>query len=353
MTRMLMKGNEALCEGAIRAGCRAYFGYPITPQNEVPEYMSRRMPEVDGVFLQTESEIATINMLLGSGGTGKRVLTSSSSPGISLMQEGISYLTGSETPAVIVNIVRGSPGLGNIAPSQADYFQATRGGGNGDYWMIVYGPSSVQELTEHVYKSFDIAFKYRNPVLVLADGVLGQMMEPVDFSNMPEIKPEDPDWAAMGMRGRKEPNIINSIHLQPEALEQHCIELKNKMFKAKDDCLEFEEFMLEDADIVLVAYGVCSRVGRSSAQMLRESGLKVGMLRPITLWPFPEARLRELAKEKSDRQFLSLELSAGQMLEDVRLAVQDDDRVHLYCRQGGVLITKEEVIEKVNELLGK
>jgi 2-oxoglutarate ferredoxin oxidoreductase subunit alpha len=353
MAKMLMKGNEALCEGAIRAGCRAYFGYPITPQNEVPEYMSRRMPEVGGVFLQTESEVATINMLLGAGGSGKRVLTSSSSPGISLMQEGISYMTGSECPAVIVNIVRGSPGLGNIAPSQGDYFQAVRGGGNGDYWTLVYGPSSVQELTEHVYKAFDLAFKYRNPVIILADGVLGQMMEPVEFDTMPELTPKDPEWGAMGMRGRKTPNIINSIYLKPEALEQHCIDLRDKMAKAKVDCLEYEEFMLDDPDVVIVAYGVCSRVGRSATQVLRKQGVKVGMLRPITLWPFPEKQLRKLAEEKPTRQFLTLELSAGQMVEDVRLGVQDDKRVHLYGRMGGVLITKEEVIDQVNKLLGK
>jgi 2-oxoglutarate ferredoxin oxidoreductase subunit alpha len=351
MAKVLMKGNEALCEGAIRAGCRSYFGYPITPQNEVPEYMSRRMPEVGGIFLQTESEVATINMLLGAGGSGKRVLSSSSSPGISLMQEGISYLAGSETPVVLVNIVRGSPGLGNIAPSQGDYYQATKGGGNGDYWMVVYGPSSVQEMTQHVYKSFEIAFKYRNPVLVLADGVLGQMMEPVDFDTMPELTPKDPDWGACGMNGRKEPNIINSIYLQPEALEKHCQYLKDKMAKAKEEVLEYEEVMVDDADVVIVAYGVCSRVGRSAAQMLREESKKVGMLRPITLWPFPEKQIRDLANAKSDRQFLVLELSAGQMVDDVRLAVQDDDRIHFYGRMGGVLIQKEEVVDQVNNLL--
>ena len=351
MAKVLMKGNEALCEGAIRAGCRAYFGYPITPQNEIPEYMSRRMPEVGGVFLQTESEIATINMLLGAGGSGKLVMSSSSSPGISLMQEGLSYMAGCEAPAVLVNIMRGSPGLGNIAPSQGDYYQATKGGGNGDYWMVVYGPSSVQEMTQHVYKSFEIAFKYRNPVLILADGVLGQMMEPVDFDTMPELTPKDPDWGACGMKGRKEPNIINSIYLQPEALEKRCQHLKDKMTKAKEDVLEYEEVTVDDADVVIVAYGVCSRVGRSASQMLREEGKKVGMIRPITLWPFPEKQIRDLAKSKPDRKFLVLELSAGQMVDDVRLAVQDDDRIHFYGRMGGVLIQKEEVLEQVNNLL--
>jgi 2-oxoglutarate/2-oxoacid ferredoxin oxidoreductase subunit alpha len=350
MAKYLMKGNEALCEGAIRAGCRAYFGYPITPQNEVPEYMSRRMPEAGGVFLQTESEVATINMLLGANAAGMRSMTSSSSPGISLMQEGISYMAGSETPAVIVNIVRGSPGLGNIAPSQGDYFQAVKGGGNGDYWMVVYGPSSVQELTYHTYKAFDIAYKYRNPVLILADGVLGQMMEPVDFDSMPDIKTEIPEWAAIGLRGRKEPNIINSIHLKPEVLEAHCFHLMEKMMKAKEEVLEYEEYMVDDADIVIVAYGVCSRVGRSGVQILRSEGIKAGMLRPITLWPYPEKQLRKLA-ENPKRQFLTLELSSGQMLEDVRLGVQDDKRVHFYGRMGGVLITKEEVVEQVKRIL--
>lgn len=352
MAKVLMKGNEALCEGAIRAGCRAYFGYPITPQNEIPEYMSRRMPEAGGVFLQTESEIATINMLQGAGGSGKMVLSSSSSPGISLMQEGISYLAGSETPVVLVNIVRGSPGLGNIAPSQGDYYQATKGGGNGDYWMVVYGPSSVQEMTQQVYKAFEIAFKYRNPVLILADGVLGQMMEPVDFDTMPELDPIVADWGACGMNGRKEPNIINSIVLKPEELEKHCQHLKDKMAKAKEDVLEYEEVDVDDADVVIVAYGVCSRVGRSAAKMLREEGRKVGMLRPITLWPFPEQKIRDLANANPNRKFLVLELSAGQMVDDVRLAVQDDSRITFYGRMGGVLIQKEEVVDQVNNLLG-
>lgn len=351
MAKYLMKGNEALCEGAIRAGCKAYFGYPITPQNEVPEYMSRRMPEVGGVFLQTESEVATINMLLGANAAGVRAMTSSSSPGISLMQEGLSYMAGSETPAVIVNIVRGSPGLGNIAPSQGDYFQAVKGGGNGDYWNVVFGPSSVQELTLHTYKAFDIAYKYRNPVIVLADGVLGQMMEPVEFDVMPQLTPETPEWATTGLRGRKTPNIINSINLQPEVLEAHCKHLQAKMWKAKEEVLEYEEYQLDDADVVIVAYGVCSRVGRSATQFLRSEGKKVGMLRPITLWPYPEEVLRKLSKEKKNRRFLVLELSAGQMLEDVRLGVQDDERVHFYGRMGGVLITKEEVIDQVNGIL--
>lgn len=351
MVKYLMKGNEALCEGAIRAGCRAYFGYPITPQNEVPEYMSRRMPEVGGVFLQTESEVATINMLLGANATGVRAMTSSSSPGISLMQEGISYMAGSETPGVIVNIMRGSPGLGNIAPAQGDYFQATKGGGNGDYWTVVFGPSSVQELTLYTYKSFDIAQKYRNPVVVLADGVLGQMMEPVDFSIMPEITQITPDWATTGTRGRKTPNIINSIYLLPEVLEKHCNSIQAKMMKAKTETLEYEEFLLDGSDVVIVAYGVCSRVGRSAAQLLRAQGVKAGMLRPITLWPFPEVQLRNLANEKKDRHFLVVELSGGQMVEDVRLGVQDDERVHFYGRMGGVLITKEEVVDQVNSIL--
>lgn len=351
MTKVLMKGNESLCEGAIRAGCRAYFGYPITPQNEVPEYMSRRMPEIDGLFLQTESEIATINMLLGAAGSGARVLTTSSSPGISLMQEGISYLCGSEVPVVIVNIMRGSPGLGNIAPAQGDYFQATRGGGNGDYWTVVYGPSSVQELAEYTYKAFKIAFKYRNPVLVLADGVMGQMMEPVEFDTMPEIAHVEPDWGTRGMRGSKTPHLINSIYLDPEVLEDKCNKMKAKMMTAKEEVLEYEDLMIDDADLILVAYGICSRVGRSATQILREEGYKVGMVRPITLWPFPELHLREMAKDKSDRQFLALELSGGQMVEDVRLAVHDDERVHFYGRMGGVLITKEEVVEQVKKIL--
>ncbi|MDD4600572.1 2-oxoglutarate oxidoreductase subunit KorA [bioreactor metagenome] len=349
--KVLMKGNEAIGEAAIVAGCRHYFGYPITPQTELTEYMSRRMPKVDGVFLQAESEVAAINMVYGAAGAGARVMTSSSSPGISLKQEGISYIAGAELPCVIVNMMRGGPGLGSIQPAQGDYFQATKGGGHGDYHNIVLAPNSVQELVDITVLSFDLADQYRNPVMILGDGALGQMMEPAEFhsSNTGLVKKP---WAAAGMRGRGKPNIINSLYLQPEALEQHNIHLQRKYALIKENEIRYEEIKTEDAELVLVAYGITSRIARSAMERARAEGMKVGMFRPISLWPFPEQQLAKSAENAS--ALLTLELSAGQMIEDVRLSVGNIKPVHFYGRTGGMMPSPQEIYQEiVNIMNGK
>ena len=346
--KVLMKGNEAIGEAAILAGCRHYFGYPITPQTELTEYMSKHMPKVNGVFVQAESEIAAINMVYGAAGAGARAMTSSSSPGISLKQEGISYIAGAELPCVIVNIVRGGPGLGSIQPSQCDYFQATKGGGHGDYRNIVLAPNSVQELVDTTVLSFELADKYRNPVMLLGDGALGQMMEPVDLTITRKDIPAKP-WAATGLRGRGKSNIINSLHLRPEALEKHNIHLQEKYNKIRSKEVRYEEINTEDADLILVAYGITSRIARSAMDKARNEGMKVGLLRPITLWPFPEEILSKLAA-KADA-FLTLELSAGQMVEDVRLAVNGMKPVHFYGRMGGMMPSPKEVYDQIFEIL--
>ncbi|WP_188398098.1 3-methyl-2-oxobutanoate dehydrogenase subunit VorB [Sporomusa sp. GT1] len=342
--KVLMKGNEAIAEAAIVAGCRHYFGYPITPQTELTEYMSKRMPQINGVFLQAESEVAAINMVYGAAGAGARVMTSSSSPGISLKMEGISYIAGAELPCVIVNIVRGGPGLGGIQPAQSDYFQATKGGGHGDYRNIVLAPNSVQEMVDMTILAFDLADKYRNPVMLLGDGALGQMMEPVAF-NVSEAKPVVKPWAATGLRGRTTPNIINSLHLQPEKLEQHNIHLQNKYAQVSANEVRYEELYTEDAELVLVAYGITSRIARSAMEKARNEGLKVGMLRPITLWPFPAEPFAIAAKKAT--AFLTLELSAGQMIEDVRLAVNGAKPVYFYGRTGGMIPSPKAVYEQI------
>lgn len=342
--KILMKGNEAIGEAAIVAGCRHYFGYPITPQTELTEYMSKRMPQIDGVFLQAESEVAAINMVYGAAGAGARVMTSSSSPGISLKLEGISYIAGAELPSVIVNIMRGGPGLGGIQPAQSDYFQATKGGGHGDYRNIVLAPNSVQEMVDTTILAFDLADKYRNPVMLLGDGALGQMMEPVEF-NASVAKPIQKPWAATGLRGRTEPNIINSLHLQPEMLERHNIHLQKKYAEISASEVRYEELYSDDAELVLIAYGITSRIARSAVEKARNEGMKVGMLRPITLWPFPEKPLAKLAAKAS--AFLTLELSAGQMIEDVRLAVNGAKPVHFYGRTGGMIPSPKAVYEQI------
>lgn len=346
--KILMKGNEAIGEAAVVAGCRHYFGYPITPQTELTEYMARRMPQVNGVFLQAESEIAAINMVYGAAGAGARVMTSSSSPGISLKQEGISYIAGAELPCVIVNMMRGGPGLGSIQPGQADYFQATKGGGHGDYHNIVLAPNSVQELVDITIMSFDLADKYRNPVLVLGDGALGQMMEPVEFNanNVPLV--EKP-WATTGLKNRTKPNIINSLHLQPDALETHNIHLQKKYTEIKEAEVRYEEIYTDDAELVLVAYGITSRIARSAIEKARREGIKVGMLRPISLWPFPTLPLSELSN--TAKAFLTVEMSAGQMIEDVRLAVGNLIPVHFYGRTGGMIPSPKEIYNKIVEIL--
>ena len=346
--KVLMKGNEAIGEAAILAGCRHYFGYPITPQTELTEYMSKHMPKVNGVFVQAESEIAAINMVYGAAGAGARTMTSSSSPGISLKQEGISYIAGAELPCVIVNIVRGGPGLGSIQPSQCDYFQATKGGGHGDYRNIVLAPNSVQELVDITVLSFELADEYRNPVMLLGDGALGQMMEPVDLTITRKDVPAKP-WAATGLRGRSKSNIINSLHLRPEELEKHNIHLQEKYNKIRSKEVRYEEINTEDADLILVAYGITSRIARSAMDKARNEGMKVGLLRPITLWPFPEKILSKLAA-KADA-FLTLELSAGQMVEDVRLAVNGMKPVYFYGRMGGMMPSPKEVYEQIFQIL--
>lgn len=345
--KILMKGNEAIGEAAILAGCRHYFGYPITPQTELTEYMSKRMPEVSGIFVQAESEIAAINMVYGAAGAGARAMTSSSSPGISLKQEGISYIAGAELPCVIVNMVRGGPGLGSIQPSQCDYFQATKGGGHGDYHNIVLAPNSVQELVDITVLSFQLADEYRNPVMLLGDGALGQMMEPVKLTVTIRDVPLKP-WAVTGFRDRSTINIINSLYLKPEELEKHNINLQEKYKSIRSKEVRYEEINTENAELILVAYGITSRIARSAMERARTEGLKVGLLRPISLWPFPEKILSELAT-KADA-FLTLELSAGQMVEDVKLAVNGLKPVYFYGRMGGMIPSPREVYERILQI---
>lgn len=344
----LMKGNEAIGEAAIVAGCRYYFGYPITPQTELMEYMAKRMPQVNGVFLQAESEVAAINMVYGAAGAGARTMTSSSSPGISLKAEGISYCAGAELPCVIVNIMRGGPGLGSIQPAQADYFQATKGGGHGDYRNIVLAPNSVQEMADLTMLSFDLADKYRNPVMLLGDGALGQMMEPVNFEEKPFV-PQEKHWAANGLKERTKPNVINSLYLQPEKLEAHNVHLQNKYQMIRENECRWEEINVEDAELIVVAYGITSRIARSAVEMAKQDGLKVGLFRPISLWPFPNKRLKVLAQQA--KSFLVTELSAGQMVEDVRLATGQIKPVHFYGRMGGMMPSSREIYDQINRIV--
>jgi len=344
--RFLMKGNEAIAEAAVRAGCRHFFGYPITPQNEIPEYMAKRLPTVGGVFLQAESEIAAINMVYGVAATGKRAMTSSSSPGISLMQEGISYLAASELPCLIVNIVRGTPGLGGIGPAQADYLQATKGGGHGDYKTIVLAPSTVQEAVEHVGLAFDLAFKYRNPVIILGDGILGQMMEPVILPPEKKAETMEPEWAVTGTKDHSQ-RVVHSCYLSNESVEK----LVHKLF-AKYALIEkaekrYETYLIEDAEIGLVAFGTMARIAKSAVMFLREMGIKAGLIRPITLWPFPEQPFRKY----TPKLFFCVEMNMGQMLEDVKLAVGDQTPVFFYGRTGGIVPSTNEIITQVKSFL--
>lgn len=344
MKQILITGNEACGEGAIQAGCRFYAGYPITPQNELTAYMSKRMGEVDGVFIQAESELAAINMVFGASVAGAKAITTSSSPGISLKQEGISYLAGCELPAVVINIMRGGPGLGNIAPSQADYFQATKGGGHGDYRCVVLAPASCQEMFDFTRMAFDIADKYRNPVIILGDGILGQMMEPITIAQIPNHKSQIPKpWALTGCKGRK-PNVIRSLFLKEGALEELNRKLQKKYDLMKKNEIRFEKHKTEDAEIVIVAYGTSGRISVPCVNRLRKDKMKAGLFRPISLWPFPYKALKSLDKGKT--KFLVVEMSTGQMLEDVRLAIQDDKRVYFYGRTGGGVPSEEEIIEK-------
>ena len=332
--KVLMKGNEAIAEAAIIAGCRHYFGYPITPQTEIAAYMAKRMPKVGGTFLQAESEIAAINMVYGVSSTGKRVMTSSSSPGISLKQEGISYPAGCDLPALIVNAQRGGPGLGGIQPSQSDYFQATKGGGHGDYHLIVLAPYSVQEMAELTIKGFDLADKYRIPTMILCDGTTGQMMEPVTFDFAVKQPPEKP-WAVTGTKMEREHNIINSLYLQADKLEQKNFERFEKYKVIEENEVMYQEYMTEDADIIIAATGIASRIALSSVEKAREKGIKAGMIRPITLWPFPKAAFAKAAEHC--QQIIALELNMGQMIEDIKLATEFKVPVTPYNRTGGIL----------------
>ncbi len=346
--KVLMKGNEAIAEAAIRCGCRHYFGYPITPQTEIAAYMSKRMPKIDGSFLQAESEIAAINMVIGAAAAGRRAMTSSSSPGIALKSEGLSYLAGCDLPAVVVNIQRGGPGLGGILPSQADYFQATKGGGHGDYRMAVLAPSGVQEMFDFTALAFDIADQYRVTSMILSDGILGQMMEPVDISTLQsEGAQQQKPWALTGTKGERAPNIINSLYIEPEVLERIVEERFERYAAMERDEVRWEEYLLEDAQIVAVAYGAAARVARNAVQAARAQGMKVGLLRPITLWPFPKAPLAALAERV--KAFVCVELSMGQMIEDVELATRCKRPV-LFCgRTGGMVPTPEGILAKFAE----
>lgn len=346
--KVLLSGNEALAEGALQAGCRCYFGYPITPQSEIPAYMVRRMKEVGGVFLQAESEIAAINMVYGAAATGARAMTSSSGPGISLKQEGLSYLAGAELPAVIVNVMRGGPGLGNIAPSQSDYFQATRGGGHGDYHLIVLAPNSVQEMLDLAYLAFELADKYRNPVMILADAILGQMMEGVEFKEENKgVKKKD--WIIGGDKGRK-PNIIRSLFLEEGVLEEHNKKLQEKYARIRRLEVKYESMQTDDAELLLVSYGSMARLASEVVTRLRRKGIKAGLLRPITLWPFPYSPIRKLTDRV--RFFFVVEMSEGQMLEDVKLAVEGAVPVYFYGRLGGGVPTPLEVMERIEDKVG-
>lgn len=342
--KVLMKGNEAIAEAAIRAGCRHYFGYPITPQTEIAAYMAKRMPKIGGTFLQAESEIAAINMVYGVAGAGFRVMTSSSSPGVSLKQEGISYIAGSDLPALIVNVQRGGPGLGGIQPSQSDYFQATKGGGHGDYHLIVLAPASVQEMADLTVKAFDLSDKYRIPAMLLADGTMGQMMEPVSLEGITEHKVEKP-WAVTGTQMKRKHNIINSLYLKPEELEKINFARYERYAEVEKNEPMWEEYMMEDAEYCVVAYGIAARVSKNAVTAARANGAKVGLIRPITLWPFPTEALAAAAKKV--KAFVSVELSMGQMIEDIRLATGCSRPVTLCNRAGGMIPDPEQVLEAI------
>lgn len=347
--KVLMKGNEAIAEAAIRAGCRHYFGYPITPQTELAAYMAKRMPKIGGTFLQAESEVSAINMVYGVAASGKRVMTSSSSPGVSLKQEGISYIAGADLPALIINVQRGGPGLGGIQPSQSDYFQATKGGGHGDYHLIVLTPDSVQEMADLTALAFDLADKYRMPAMLLADGTMGQMMEPVVLPEESCGTVEKP-WAVTGTQMKRSHNIVNSLYLVPEELERTNIERFERYKTIEEQETRWESYMMEDADICLVAFGIAARVTKNAVTAARKEGIKAGMIRPITVWPFPKKPLREAADRV--RGFISVELSMGQMIEDVRLATECRRPVELCFRAGGMIPSPDEVLESIRKMNG-
>lgn len=344
--RYLMKGNEALAETAIRCGCKFYFGYPITPQTEIAAYMAKRMPKIGGTFLQAESEISAINMTLGASAAGVRAMTSSSSPGISLKSEGVSYIAGSDLPCVIVNVQRAGPGLGGIQPAQSDYFQATRALGHGDYHILVLAPNSVQETSDLTKLAFEKADEYRIPVMILSDGMLGQMMEPVELPEESEVVLPQKEYAACGHNNSREHNVINSLYLQPAELEKSNLKRYERYRKIEESEVRYEEYKTQDADIILVAFGACARICRSAVDQAREQGIKAGMFRPITLWPYPYDALRKTTA----KAFLSVEMNMGQMVQDVRLAVGGTRPVEFYGRVGGVVPEPQEIVEKLKEM---
>jgi len=350
--RVLMKGNEAFAEAAVQAGCKYFFGYPITPQNEIPEYMSKRLPEVGGVYLQAESEVAGINMIFGAAGTGFRTLISSSSPGISLMSEGISYIAAAELPCVIINVMRGGPGLGGILPAQSDYFQATKGGGHGDYRLLVLAPGSLQEATEFIMMAFDLTEFYRNPVMILTDGFMGQMMEAVEFKkvklgyDIPDVK----EWAVGYMAQRGKRTLLKSLSLDPEVLEQHNQKLQKKYRLMEEKEVRFESANVDDAEIVIAAYGTTARIAKSAVKKLRDQGIKAGIIRPQSLYPFPYKPFSELPE--SVKHVLVVEMSCGQMVEDVELGVSRKVPVSFYGRCGGMAPSVEEIEQAAKKALG-
>ncbi len=351
MKKELWKGNEAIAEAAVRAGCDGFFGYPITPQNEIPEYMAMRMPQVGKVFVQSESEVAAVNMVYGAAASGMRAMTSSSSPGIALKQEGISYMAGAELPAVVVNVMRGGPGLGSIQPSQSDYYQATRGGGNGDYRTPVLAPSNIQEAVDLTQEAFEMADYYRTPVVVLADGTIGQMMEPIVWRELPKREQKEKSWASSGRKGRDHNNFITSLLIDAEDCENHNLRLEKKYEIIKRDEVRWEETLTEDAEIIVVAYGTPARIALSAIRELREQGVKAGLIRPITLWPFPEKVVQELAENEQVKKFVVVEESLGQMIEDVKMAVEGKKPVHFYGRTGGSIPTIKEVADAIAALV--
>lgn len=348
--KVLMKGNEAIAEAAIRAGCRHFFGYPITPQTEISAYMAKKMPKIGGVFLQAESEVAAINMVYGAAGAGARVMTSSSSPGISLKAEGISYIAAADLPCVIVNMVRGGPGLGGIQPAQSDYFQSVKGGGHGDYHLVVFAPNSVSEMAKFTTLAFDIADKYRKPVMILGDGTIGQMMEPVDFEDISEPTVYEKSWATTTTQNKREQNVINTLYLSPEELENKILKRKSEYDIIAQKETRCEVKYLDDAQIVLTAYGTTSRIVETVVNILRSRGINAGLIRPITLWPFPSEVYKEAAK--TTKKFLCVEMSMGQMVEDVRLAVNGKAEVEFFGRTGGIVPTPDEIIDCVESMLG-
>ncbi len=350
METKLMKGNEAMAEAAIQAGCDAYFGYPITPQSEVLEYLAKEMPKHGRVVLQAESEVASINMIYGAAGAGFRTMTSSSSPGISLMQEGISYIAGAELPCLIANVNRAGPGLGTIQPGQGDYFQATKGGGHGDYRLIVLAPSSVQEMADFVFLGFDLADKYRNPVMILSDGAIGQMMEKVTFGKFKPKKVDKP-WATVGKPETRERNFITSLHIKSEDMEKHVEHIYRKYDEVKKNEVRYEEILTDDAEYLLAAYGLSARICHKAVNMLREKGIKAGLIRPITLFPFPEERINQLADKM--KIILTVEMNTGQMVEDVRLSVNGKVPVHFFGRFGGMIPDPDEIVNKLENLINK